>query len=66
MGIVKPESWLDGAFVKRRCGDGRLEAEVREIRERRVVERCMVLVGVMIVIDFEATKESGQYCMALN
>jgi hypothetical protein len=30
-------------LVKRRCGDGRLEAEVREMRDRRAVERYMML-----------------------
>lgn len=39
---MNPASCWEGGFVKRRCGDGRLVAEVREIRERRAVERYMM------------------------
>ena len=42
LGIVKPLSCWAG-LVKRRCGDGRLVAEVKLIKERRAVERYMVL-----------------------
>lgn len=42
VGIVKPASCCTGWFVKRRCGDGRLVAEVREIRETIAVERYMM------------------------
>ena len=39
---MKPASCCAG-LVKRRCGNGRLEAEVSEIRDRRAVERYMML-----------------------
>lgn len=42
VGIVKPVSCWSG-LVKRRCGDGRLVAEVREIRDSNAVERYMML-----------------------
>ena len=41
VGIVKP-AWCWSGLVKRRCGEGRLVAEVREIREKKTVEGCMM------------------------
>jgi hypothetical protein len=41
VGMVKPVSYWLG-LLKRRCGDGRLVAEVREIRDRMAAEIYMM------------------------
>jgi hypothetical protein len=50
LGIVKPLSCWAG-LVKRRWGDGREVAEVREIRDRRAVERYIVFESLRDTVE---------------